>query len=777
MLTTLVSLVAIIFHQLIHAGKNYLKIKFGIKVLNYLSGNIENIINNVNKIKYEDILESTRKMILISKSIFVFSAALVLLGISGLLAPAAIIAVIAIIAIVKLYLFLLSIVSKTSGKLDDEILELTLIGVSLLALAEIVQEMGELNLTRDKIKNILSFLGISLILFATFSLISYILSFLSVSAILKTAAFLIPVALSLLVIADVLEKISEYEANYENLLDFVISLTIIVGVTLLFGLISFALPFALIGVTLFSLIITMIFVIAIELIALNQINIKDIEKAKTNIKLIFGVCKDIINSFLEEIIDLKPSGDAWYTTAVKAIFGPLGSIITVILAFSIVAISLLVITMILILAGELLVIQQINLDEQKIKSVVSSIFNTIDFILSMLFGGSENSEKSNEDESIWEKLLTHVLGPIGNLIKAIFAMAYVAMAVITVSCVLFIAAELRLLQSINLDEGKIKSNVSKITGTIDFLNSLLTEQREKPKSEDAPWYKEVLNKIPIFSSLSSLLDAISNFGTVAIAMLSVGMITLIATNLKTIQDIDLDEEIIKTKTNKILKICNDLTTSLNNDSEISFNEEKIKLFGDYTNGLSDLIKTINELDVEKIDPFTKLYNIKISNLSSVSKFTNEILKMSTNVNSLKVKKVDKCIKFIDKANSIDVEKIKSIRDMFEQMTRFSESMKGDFDKLADVLSYKLVVVLEKLQETISGIPTNVSVSQNTGSQNNSTNTLVPNTQSKQQTQVSTVQPQNNDKINKNLVDIKDSIDDMIALLTSVKNNTENYRGY
>jgi hypothetical protein len=115
--------------------------------------------------------------------------------------------------------------------------------------------------------------------------------------------------------------------------------------------------------------------------------------------------------------------------------------------------------------------------------------------------------------------------------------------------------------------------------------------------------------------------------------------------------------------------------------------------------------------------------------------------------------------------------------MFAEMTELSKSMKGDFDKLADVLSDKLVVVLEKLQETISGIPTNVSVSQNSVSQNNSTNTLIPSAQSKQQTPVNTVQPQNNDKINKNLVDIKDSIDDMIALLTSVKNNTENYRGY
>ena len=139
--------------------------------------------------------------------------------------------------------------------------------------------------------------------------------------------------------------------------------------------------------------------------------------------------------------------------------------------------------------------------------------------------------------------------------------------------------------------------------------------------------------------------------------------------------------------------------------------------------------------------------------------------------------VDSFTTFVDKANTIDTDKIKTVKDMFVEMTELSKSMKGNFDKLADVLSDKLVVVLEKLQETISGIPTDVSVNQNTVSQNNSTNAVIPNTQSKQQTQVNTLQPQNNDKINKNLVDIKDSIDDMIALLTSVKNNTENYRGY
>jgi hypothetical protein len=158
-------------------------------------------------------------------------------------------------------------------------------------------------------------------------------------------------------------------------------------------------------------------------------------------------------------------------------------------------------------------------------------------------------------------------------------------------------------------------------------------------------------------------------------------------------------------------------------------------------------------------------------------FVEETKKFTSIKSDVLKANVDSFTTFVDKANSIDTDKIKTVKDMFAEMTELSKSMKGDFDKLADVLSDKLVVVLEKLQETISGIPTNVSVSQNSVSQNNSTNTLIPSAQSKQQTPVNTVQPQNNDKINKNLVDIKDSIDDMIALLTSVKNNTENYRGY
>ena len=97
---------------------------------------------------------------------------------------------------------------------------------------------------------------------------------------------------------------------------------------------------------------------------------------------------------------------------------------------------------------------------------------------------------------------------------------------------------------------------------------------------------------------------------------------------------------------------------------------------------------------------------KISALESVIDQEERFAKLNT---SNVQKNTDNFIKFIDKANSIDTDKIKSVRDMFEQMARFSESIQGDFEKLADVLSEKLVDILDKLNTTIEnvqGLPAN-----------------------------------------------------------------------
>lgn len=68
------------------------------------------------------------------------------------------------------------------------------------------------------------------------------------------------------------------------------------------------------------------------------------------------------------------------------------------------------------------------------------------------------------------------------------------------------------------------------------------------------------------------------------------------------------------------------------------------------------------------------------------------------------KMLDNYGKFIDKVNTIDVDKVKTTTDMFGQMARFSESVNGNFDALAQSINENLMPVLEELKKIMEEIP-------------------------------------------------------------------------
>jgi methyl-accepting chemotaxis protein len=77
----------------------------------------------------------------------------------------------------------------------------------------------------------------------------------------------------------------------------------------------------------------------------------------------------------------------------------------------------------------------------------------------------------------------------------------------------------------------------------------------------------------------------------------------------------------------------------------------------------------------------------------------------SNINDTKVKNVsDNFIKFIDKVNGADLDKLKETTEMFRQMAAFSESISGDFDKLADALNEKIAPLLEKISGSVEKMP-------------------------------------------------------------------------
>lgn len=111
----------------------------------------------------------------------------------------------------------------------------------------------------------------------------------------------------------------------------------------------------------------------------------------------------------------------------------------------------------------------------------------------------------------------------------------------------------------------------------------------------------------------------------------------------------------------------------------------------------------NSAELEKLQPV-------IDYLCTLSDSTKGLAEANSENLS---KNIDNYVRFVDKVNTVDVTKLETSAKMFEQMANFSNSIKGDFEKLAESLGEKLVPVLENLREIMQEIPEKIE----TGSQN------------------------------------------------------------
>ena len=249
------------------------------------------------------------------------------------------------------------------------------------------------------------------------------------------------------------------------------------------------------------------------------------------------------------------------------------------------------------------------------------------------------------------------------------------------------------LQSIGnlyLDEDKITTNIEKL---FTFANSL-----------DEKISKFVENEKP--STLTKDLAVSATVGAI-FPVIGVGM--FIGSAIKRRQEDKFNKA--DKKLNKIQQIITPLVNignSLSSIQNLKLDEDKImanieNLFN-FVEKIGSKIKTsLNTNSLRGIDEdvFEEVLNPMANFVQMVGDNLNNISK----VDSSKMKKnIDNYVKFIDKINTIEVEKVKATTDMFKQMSEFSNSIKGDFDKLAEALSEKLLPVLEDLKEVMGVLP-------------------------------------------------------------------------
>ena len=152
---------------------------------------------------------------------------------------------------------------------------------------------------------------------------------------------------------------------------------------------------------------------------------------------------------------------------------------------------------------------------------------------------------------------------------------------------------------------------------------------------------------------------------------------------------------IKVKKNDIAKMMPlvDFVKSINDGIKdlAASNETVVK------NNIDNYIRLIDRLsivDIEAFSPISKHINDINASIDSVGKINSKQFESN----------IDNYVRFVDKVNAVDVNKLETSAKMFEQMASFSNSIKGDFEKLAESLGEKLLPVLEELKEVMSEIP-------------------------------------------------------------------------
>lgn len=261
---------------------------------------------------------------------------------------------------------------------------------------------------------------------------------------------------------------------------------------------------------------------------------------------------------------------------------------------------------------------------------------------------------------------------------------------------------------INILEGKIKEFMhTDAVDTEEIIDAAKMSKRQWRKSGKA--LSKVEAAIATIYGITDTLNILKDFkfvegkdGIKGTKEIIIGNVGIVMDTVKEIAGVvNGKNEDIKVNADDIAKMMPlvDFINSLNNGFKdlAASNESVVK------NNIDNYIRLIDRLSIVDIETF-----------SSISKNINDLNTSVDSIGKINSKQfennINNYVRFVDKVNTVDVKKLETSANMFKQMARFSNSIKGDFEKLAESLGEKLVPVLENLREIMQEIPDKIETS-------------------------------------------------------------------
>lgn len=438
-----------------------------------------------------------------------------------------------------------------------------------------------------------------------------------------------------------------------------LSILLITGIGLLASLaIPVMIPaaiglFAMIGVT------TLVTILASMLLILQHIKL-DGKAIQDNVDTIINTSKYIIARLFIKDKDEKDTKWRRFGRKRFALKAILFLIVTSLTVFTI-----------NLIAVQLRILQSLKLDSRAIVDNTNIVLNTASNLIESIMHRKDNSEENKSKKPWIEKLLSKKGSNIGGIISIIMNIAYLAITIAAVTLILLISAQLRILQTINLDHAQILFNTNTVILTAQTLIDSIFNKKDTVREGETNEKKKGLLK-RLISGIGDGIEMIASIGWLSTALISVGLVSKLANHLNTINSLP-DLSNVESKT---VAICNAAD----------------KVINSITTPTNDAVATNNRLSVlERVTNMLNSISIDTADVDNAGKM------------------LDNYVNFVDKVNSVEVNKLENATNMFKQMSRFSTSIKGDFDKLAESLSEKLLPVLEELKEVMNVIPEKIDV--------------------------------------------------------------------
>lgn len=395
-------------------------------------------------------------------------------------------------------------------------------------------------------------------------------------------------------------------------------------------------------------------------------------------------------------------GDSWVAKILKGIVGSSALVLMALASAAILTPMIISVFSILLIAGMLWILDKCTFtadEKARINDNVTVVIDTAFLVIHSIFDPDSAQVKNKPDNRQWFTGPIKTLGSgIMSIIGAILSIGFLALTIVSIAMVLILVGELKLLEGVKLDSTTISTNIKSIISTSLAVIDAIFGEKEKPKDtpSEKSWIKSAIDWVSdkatsIFRGIKNITGMLLSVGYLAVTMIAIGMVYILAQQLTYIAKLKFSQADVINKTNLIMGSADSVINLVTNSN----------LSEEYTDKIETVHK--NTTNIIKVLSSLKKMSNTMSDMNNISKENVD--------NNTKV--VGNYIKLLDKVNTVKLENVKTLTNMFAKMAEFSNSIHGDIDGLVEALANRIAPLLEELRDIMKGLPQEVQ----TGTEN------------------------------------------------------------